>query len=138
MSVENSKHFNITCYSCTYIYIYMRKKIVRKDHIAMEASKIHCKLSRNICFLHQWISLIFTFGFVIPFIQSLDYSDALSKSLLYFEAQRSGRLPYNQRAIWRHHSGLTDGLDQGVRTFIFLCIETIRYIINIIVHLFLN
>ncbi|XP_015080552.1 endoglucanase 11-like [Solanum pennellii] len=80
----------------------------------MEASKIHCKFSRNICFLHQWISLIFTFGFVIPFIQSLDYSDALSKSLLYFEAQRSGRLPYNQRAIWRHHSGLTDGLDQGV------------------------
>ncbi|KAG9455081.1 hypothetical protein H6P81_007985 [Aristolochia fimbriata] len=43
-----------------------------------------------------------------------NYSDALSKSLLYFEAQRSGRLPYNQRVTWRDHSGLTDGLEQGV------------------------
>lgn len=45
-----------------------------------------------------------------------DYVDALTKSLLYFEAQRSGRLPYNQRATWRDHSGLTDGLEQGVST----------------------
>ncbi|KAJ3700658.1 hypothetical protein LUZ61_004363 [Rhynchospora tenuis] len=43
-----------------------------------------------------------------------DYRDALHKSLLYFEAQRSGRLPYNQRVSWRGHSGLTDGLEQGV------------------------
>ncbi|CAN6247175.1 unnamed protein product [Urochloa humidicola] len=43
-----------------------------------------------------------------------DYGDALHKSLLYFEAQRSGRLPYNQRVRWRGHSGLTDGLEQGV------------------------
>ncbi|GAB2274939.1 hypothetical protein Dimus_009708 [Dionaea muscipula] len=45
---------------------------------------------------------------------SFDYADALSKSLLYFEAQRSGRLPHNQRVTWRDHSGLTDGLEQGV------------------------
>lgn len=45
---------------------------------------------------------------------AFDYADALSKSLLYFEAQRSGRLPYNQRVTWRDHSGLTDGLEQGV------------------------
>lgn len=43
-----------------------------------------------------------------------DYGEALSKSLLYFEAQRSGRLPYDQRVKWRGHSGLTDGLEQGV------------------------
>ncbi|KAL6888504.1 hypothetical protein ACP4OV_009530 [Aristida adscensionis] len=43
-----------------------------------------------------------------------DYVDALSKSLLYFEAQRSGRLPYDQRVRWRGDSGLTDGLEQGV------------------------
>ncbi|KAL6605854.1 hypothetical protein ACP70R_041507 [Stipagrostis hirtigluma subsp. patula] len=43
-----------------------------------------------------------------------DYEDALRKSLLYFEAQRSGRLPHGQRVAWRHHSGLTDGLEQGV------------------------
>ncbi|XP_047075919.1 endoglucanase 5-like [Lolium rigidum] len=49
-----------------------------------------------------------------PSAPSHDYGDALRKSLLYFEAQRSGRLPYNQRVRWRGHSGLTDGLEQGV------------------------
>lgn len=46
--------------------------------------------------------------------QPFDYADALAKSLLYFESQRSGRLPYNQRVTWRDNSGLTDGLEQGV------------------------
>ncbi|XVF81583.1 hypothetical protein PTKIN_Ptkin15bG0166700 [Pterospermum kingtungense] len=46
--------------------------------------------------------------------QAFDYADALTKSLLYFESQRSGRLPHNQRVTWRDHSGLTDGLEQGV------------------------
>ncbi|WOL06654.1 endoglucanase 7-like [Canna indica] len=46
--------------------------------------------------------------------KDFDYKDALSKSLLYFESQRSGRLPYTQRVTWRGHSGLTDGLQQGV------------------------
>lgn len=45
---------------------------------------------------------------------AFDYSDALAKSLLYFESQRSGRLPHGQRVAWRGHSGLTDGLEQGV------------------------
>uniref|UniRef100_A0A0D2ZTG6 cellulase n=1 Tax=Brassica oleracea var. oleracea TaxID=109376 RepID=A0A0D2ZTG6_BRAOL len=47
-------------------------------------------------------------------VGAFDYGEALSKSLLYFEAQRSGRLPYNQRVTWRDHSGLTDGLEQGI------------------------
>jgi len=46
-----------------------------------------------------------------------DYRQALSKSILYFEAQRSGRLPHGQRVAWRDHSGLTDGLEQGVRCY---------------------
>ncbi|KAL6655633.1 hypothetical protein ACP70R_006459 [Stipagrostis hirtigluma subsp. patula] len=46
--------------------------------------------------------------------EAVDYGAALSKSLLYFEAQRSGRLPHGQRVRWRGHSGLTDGLQQGV------------------------
>ncbi|XP_042376935.1 endoglucanase 16-like [Zingiber officinale] len=45
---------------------------------------------------------------------SSEYREALAESLLYFEAQRSGRLPYHQRVQWRGHSGLTDGLEQGV------------------------
>uniref|UniRef100_A0ACD5ZQX3 Uncharacterized protein n=1 Tax=Avena sativa TaxID=4498 RepID=A0ACD5ZQX3_AVESA len=43
-----------------------------------------------------------------------DYAAALSKSLLYFEAQRSGRLPPTQRVHWRGNSALNDGADHGV------------------------
>ncbi|KAL3506284.1 hypothetical protein ACH5RR_031666 [Cinchona calisaya] len=45
---------------------------------------------------------------------SHDYGVALTKSLLYFEAQRSGRLPSNQRVDWRGNSALTDGKEAGV------------------------
>ncbi|KAL1815326.1 hypothetical protein ACET3Z_017900 [Daucus carota] len=45
---------------------------------------------------------------------AFDYRDALSKSILYFEGQRSGYLPPDQRVTWRHHSGLSDGFRQGV------------------------
>lgn len=47
-----------------------------------------------------------------------DYADALTKSLKYFEAQRSGKLPSTQRVTWRGDSGLSDGLAQGVRVFL--------------------
>ncbi|KAH9323654.1 hypothetical protein KI387_018293, partial [Taxus chinensis] len=43
-----------------------------------------------------------------------DYKDALAKSLLFFEGQRSGYLPPNQRVTWRGDSGLQDGSMQGV------------------------
>ena len=43
-----------------------------------------------------------------------DYGEALSKSILYFEAQRSGRLPGGQRVGWRADSGLLDGKANGV------------------------
>ncbi|XAR59099.1 Cellulase [Bertholletia excelsa] len=39
----------------------------------------------------------------------LDYADALSKSILFFEGQRSGFLPDDQRISWRAGSGLGDG-----------------------------
>jgi hypothetical protein len=38
-----------------------------------------------------------------------DYRDALAKSILFFEGQRSGRLPPSQRQSWRRDSGLSDG-----------------------------
>ncbi|XP_047337391.1 endoglucanase 6-like [Impatiens glandulifera] len=43
-----------------------------------------------------------------------DYGQALTKSILFFEAQRSGYLPQNQRVKWRGHSGLNDGKTNGV------------------------
>lgn len=43
-----------------------------------------------------------------------DYGQALGKSILFFEAQRSGYLPKNQRVSWRANSGLNDGKASGV------------------------
>ncbi|RRT82371.1 hypothetical protein B296_00009077 [Ensete ventricosum] len=43
-----------------------------------------------------------------------DYHDALSKSLLFFQGQRSGKLPPDQSLTWRANSGLTDGSAENV------------------------
>ncbi|KAJ6294507.1 hypothetical protein OIU76_022558 [Salix suchowensis] len=45
---------------------------------------------------------------------SNDYGDALTKSILFFEGQRSGKLPANQRMNWRKDSALRDGSDIGM------------------------
>ncbi|KAM2032765.1 hypothetical protein ACFX1T_014748 [Malus domestica] len=51
----------------------------------------------------------------LPFaLAGHDYGQALSKSILFFEAQRSGFLPRNQRVTWRSNSGLYDGKANGV------------------------
>ncbi|GAY59941.1 hypothetical protein CUMW_198310 [Citrus unshiu] len=39
-----------------------------------------------------------------------NYREALAKSLLFFQGQRSGRLPKDQQITWRSNSGLSDGL----------------------------
>ncbi|CAN6561546.1 hypothetical protein C1H46_014064 [Malus baccata] len=44
-----------------------------------------------------------------PRSTSHNYRDALTKSILFFEGQRSGKLPPNQRVSWRRDSGLSDG-----------------------------
>ncbi|XP_056850679.1 endoglucanase 14-like [Raphanus sativus] len=43
-----------------------------------------------------------------------NYGEALTNTLLYFEAQRSGKLPSDQRVNWRGDSALTDGSDVDV------------------------
>ncbi|GFQ04201.1 endoglucanase 4 [Phtheirospermum japonicum] len=43
-----------------------------------------------------------------------DYGDTLLKSILFFEGQRSGRLPSTQCLTWRKDSALSDGFDKGV------------------------
>ncbi|KAG9150786.1 hypothetical protein Leryth_002939 [Lithospermum erythrorhizon] len=45
---------------------------------------------------------------------TFDYKDALEKSLLFFEAQKSGKLPSSNRIKWRGDSALQDGYKQGV------------------------
>lgn len=45
-----------------------------------------------------------------------DYNDALRKCILFFEGQRSGKLPPDQRLKWRRDSALHDGATAGVST----------------------
>ncbi|GMN40937.1 hypothetical protein TIFTF001_010170 [Ficus carica] len=47
-------------------------------------------------------------------VSSHDYGNALSKSILFFEGQRSGKLPPSQRMTWRKDSALRDGFEIGV------------------------
>lgn len=42
---------------------------------------------------------------------SYDYDEVLHKSLLFYEAQRSGDLPASQRVTWRKDSALGDAKD---------------------------
>lgn len=56
-------------------------------------------------FAFRLLPLFFFFKSGIAF----DYQDALSKSILFFEGQRSGVLPQDQRLSWRSNSGLSDG-----------------------------
>ncbi|MCU0155406.1 glycoside hydrolase family 9 protein [Bacillus safensis] len=44
---------------------------------------------------------------------SYNYVEVLQKSMLFYEAQRSGRLPESNRLNWRGDSGLEDGKDVG-------------------------
>ncbi|WCN83055.1 glycoside hydrolase family 9 protein [Micromonospora sp. LH3U1] len=43
-----------------------------------------------------------------------NYAEALQKSLFFYEAQQSGRLPDWNRVSWRGDSALTDGADAGL------------------------
>ncbi|CAN1240593.1 Endoglucanase 8, partial [Linum grandiflorum] len=46
-------------------------------------------------------------------VSAHDYHEALRKSILFFEGQRSGKLPPDQRLKWRRDSALRDGSTVG-------------------------
>ncbi|PWA45772.1 endoglucanase [Artemisia annua] len=58
-----------------------------------------------------WCILVST-----PNVRSMnhDYKDALGKAILFFEGQRSGKLPWTQRVKWRCDSALVDGVSKNV------------------------
>ncbi len=43
-----------------------------------------------------------------------NYAEALQESMLFYESQRSGKLPADNRVNWRGDSDLTDGADHGL------------------------
>jgi endoglucanase len=47
------------------------------------------------------------------FAQTYNYGEALQKSLFFYEAQRAGDLPANNRINWRGDSAMQDGADVG-------------------------
>jgi hypothetical protein len=59
---------------------------------------------------HLLFLLLITCLLVIGNVQCKpNYREALAKSLLFFQGQRSGRLPPDQQIKWRSNSGLSDG-----------------------------
>jgi hypothetical protein len=52
-----------------------------------------------------------------------NYSDALAKAITFFEGQRSGRLPANQRVTWRGDSALTDGQPENVTSALLVIVK---------------
>ncbi|XP_050226429.1 endoglucanase 18-like [Mercurialis annua] len=47
-------------------------------------------------------------------LASTGYGDALAKAIIFYDGQRSGKLPANQQAKWRGDSGLLDGRPENV------------------------
>src|SRR3954452_24539282 len=43
-----------------------------------------------------------------------NYAEALQDSMLFYEIQRSGHLPADNRVLWRGPSDLSDGADHGL------------------------
>lgn len=78
-----------------------------------------------------WVSLVLmglnNSGSVVE-ANSPNYRDALAKSLLFFQGQRSGRLPKNQKLTWRSHSGLYDGRLAHVRLHLYIHIYYIGFV----------
>nr|AMH40380.1 glycoside hydrolase family 9 [Ramulus artemis] len=60
------------------------------------------------------LGVVFLFSFITFAVAgSYDYKDALQKSLLFYQAQRSGKLPADQKVTWRHDSALNDKGEKG-------------------------
>ncbi|XP_077231646.1 endoglucanase 3-like [Tasmannia lanceolata] len=63
---------------------------------------------------HFLFFLFFSFFVVCDVHGYPNYGDALAKSILFFEGQRSGRLPADQKITWRSNSGISDGSNAHV------------------------
>jgi endoglucanase len=51
---------------------------------------------------------------VVSFAADFNYGEALQKAIMFYEFQRSGKLPENKRNNWRGDSALNDGADNGL------------------------
>ncbi|XP_049377949.1 endoglucanase 18-like [Solanum stenotomum] len=65
------------------------------------------------CSKNIWVVIFFLCILAGPIIAQ-DYKDSLGKAILFFEGQRSGKLPVSQRVKWRGDSALIDGIIERV------------------------
>lgn len=69
--------------------------------------------------LIQRLSVLGMAAMAMGLVASHDYGEALTKSILFYEGQRSGKLPPTQRITWRKDSALRDGFEIGVSLSVF-------------------
>lgn len=79
--------------------------------------------SSNAVLVVACLVLISNYAFVMAAGGEYNYKDALSKSILFLEAQRSGKLPPNSRILWRDDSALDDGNLANVGFVIPFCFD---------------
>ena len=62
------------------------------------------------CSIYQWPNIFIGPSTTTPAStgRCSDYSSLINMSMLFYEAQRSGKLPANQRVTWRKDSALND------------------------------
>ena len=60
------------------------------------------------------LSTLFIFQGSVSASKNFNYGEALQKSIIFYEFQRSGKLPEDKRENWRGDSGLQDGADVGL------------------------
>ncbi|XP_062196090.1 endoglucanase 19-like [Phragmites australis] len=65
----------------------------------------------SLCVLAAMLQLLL---FAPSLAAAFNYADALAKSIIFFEGQRSGKLPPGNRMPWRGDSGLRDGAQYNV------------------------
>ncbi|KAL7200051.1 hypothetical protein ACSBR2_022206 [Camellia fascicularis] len=63
----------------------------------------------SLWFVFFSFALILFWGTSVQGQGSPNYREALAKSILFFQGQRSGRLPRGQEITWRSNSGISDG-----------------------------
>lgn len=76
--------------------------LIKQAYIMLELSRLMISLT------------LLTTSFVVCVNAQFNYKEALTKSIIFLEAQRSGKLPPNHRPPWRGDSALEDGKTVGV------------------------
>ena len=84
----------------------------------MEGNSLTTVVLRRVLVVAAALSWVNVVTIALAFT-SADYASALDKSLLFYDVQRSGKLPSWQRIKWRGDSGLTDGRANNVRAQFF-------------------